>query len=287
MRLLNRVAHMDIFDLCDCIDDNKVDMILADLPYGITDIKEWDNVIPFEPMWEAFKRIIKPRGAIVLTASGKFTYKLVASNMDMFKYDWIWVNKARPTMSMHAKNRPLNVYELILIFSDGVINHESLTDNRMNYYPQMRKGKPYKKVNHKSAFGGVIGSRPSHQDNFVIINDGTRYPLNVIEIDKSNNNSYHPTQKPVALFEYLIRTYTQPGEVVFDPCVGSGTTAIAARTTGRNFVVGDNSAEYVDIARKRLDKPYTMPMFDEQPKQDDKAQQLDMFDSPPLHEDGA
>jgi site-specific DNA-methyltransferase (adenine-specific) len=270
---------MDIFDLCDCLEDDSVDMILCDLPYGITAC-EWDNVIPFEPMWECFKRVIKPRGAVVLTSTEPFATGLRSSNLDQWKYDWIWVNKARPTMTMHAKNRPLNVYEIVLVFSSGVINHNNLTDIRMEYYPQMIKGKPYKKINHKRTYGKTIGSRPSHKDNFVILNEGVRYPTNVIEIDKGNHNSSHPTQKPVALFEYLIRTYTQPGEVVFDPCVGSGTTALAARNTGRNYIVGDSSAEYVQVARDRLAQPYTLPLFDE-PASDDKPAQLELeLDNP-------
>jgi site-specific DNA-methyltransferase (adenine-specific) len=254
---------MDIFDLCDCLDDNSVDMILSDLPYGITAC-EWDNVIPFEPMWECFKRIIKPRGAIVLTASGKFTYKLVASNMDMFKYEWVWVKNV-PTGFLDARKQPLKCNEYILIFGD----------KRPKYYPQTQKGRGYK-----------VKSKNSQSNNYGYFHDLTKlnngehyFPRNILYFNNENyNGKYHPTQKPVALFEYLIRTYTQPGEVVFDPCVGSGTTALAARNTGRNYIVGDNSAEYVEIACKRLAAPYTLSMFDEQPKQDDsKAEQLTLF----------
>ena len=261
MNLLNTISHMDIFDLCDCLEDDSIDMILCDLPYGITAC-EWDNVIPFEPMWECFKRVIKPRGAVVLTSTEPFATQLRISNFEEWKYDWIWVNRSRPTMFIHSKNRPLNIYEIILIFSGGVINHESRTSRRMNYYPQMEKGKPYTRDSSLAKFGSIVGNRPSHR-YMKRINTGERYPTNVIEIRESNNNNHHPTQKPIALFEYLIRTYTQPGQVVFDPCVGSGTTAIAARNTGRNYIVGDSSAEYVQVARDRLAKPYTLPLFDE------------------------
>jgi site-specific DNA-methyltransferase (adenine-specific) len=252
---------MDIFDLCDCIDDNSIDMILCDLPYGITAC-EWDSVIPFEPMWEAFKRIIKPRGAIVLTASGKFTYQLVMSNFEMFKYEWVW-EKTRHTTFATAKYQPLRAHEMVLIFSKTTID----------YNPIMEGGDSYK-INRFSG-GRLASDKKLNTCDVSKINSG-RYPRSVIRIKNSSYEmGFHPTQKPVALFEYLIRTYTQPGDVVFDPCVGSGTTAIAARNTGRNFIVGDNSAEYVQVARERLAKPYTMPMFEEAVKVE-QAQQMEM-----------
>ena len=273
--ILNKVSCMDIFDLCDCLEDNSIDMILCDLPYGITAC-EWDTVIPFEPMWECFKRVIKPRGAVVLTATEPFATKLRMSNVGAWKYDWVWVNRSSVTMFIHAKNRPMNIYELVLIFSKGVINHQSLTKKRMVYNPQMRKGEPYTRDRSPKHFGGIVGKRPSHK-NMRQINNGTRYPVNVIEIDSGNHKSKHPTQKPLELFEYLICTYTQPCDVVFDPCVGSGTTAIAARNTGRNFICGDSSEEYVKVARKRLAKPYTLPMFEEA-MIEDKPVQAVMFE---------
>ena len=250
MDLLNTVSHMDIFDLCDCLQDESIDMILCDLPYGITAC-EWDTVIPFEPMWECFKRVIKPRGAIVLTASGKFTYKLVMSNFDMFKYEWVWDKKIHASFGI-AKFQPLRIHEFVLIFSDastcyypqktdGVINHSSKTTRRFD------------------SGVGVTGMTKRTNPYST-----KKYPTSVITMPKfAPQLGYHPTQKPVALFEYLIRTYTQAGEVVFDPCVGSGTTAIAARNTGRNFICGDSSEEYVDVARERLALPYTMPMFED------------------------
>jgi site-specific DNA-methyltransferase (adenine-specific) len=252
---------MDIFDLCDCLEDDSVDMILCDLPYGITAC-EWDNVIPFEPMWECFKRVIKARGAVVLTASGKFTYKLVMSNFEWFKYEWVWVKNA-PVGFLDAKKQPMKYTEYILIFG--------LT--RPNYYPIMRKGKGFN-VRVKNSGTASYGSYKD-MDKY---NDGsTYYPKNLIHVNNQNyKGTHHPTQKPVALFEYLIRTYTQPGAVVFDPCVGSGTTALAARNTGRNFICGDSSAEYVQVARERLAKPYTMPMFEDKQTEDEKPEQLTM-----------
>jgi site-specific DNA-methyltransferase (adenine-specific) len=249
---------MDIFDLCDCLDDNSVDMILSDLPYGITAC-EWDTVIPFEPMWDAFKRIIKPRGAIVLTASQPFTSQLVMSNLEWFRQELVW-DKVLAVGFLDANRQHLKRHENIIVFSQGF----------GTYNPQMKPGKPYKK---KRKITPIY-------NKFIPIDsksDGGRYPTSVIQISNADRRTQHPTQKPVALFEYLIRTYTQPGDVVFDPCVGSGTTALGARNTGRNYIVGDNSAEYVEIARKRLAAPYTLSMFDEQPKQDETVQQMEMF----------
>jgi site-specific DNA-methyltransferase (adenine-specific) len=221
---LNTIAHMDIFDLCDCLDDNSVDMILSDLPYGITAC-EWDTVIPFEPMWECFKRIIKPRGAIVLTASGKFTYQLVMSNFDMFKYEWIW-DKYTATGGATSKYMPMKSHEIILLFSDGMtIYNPQMVDFTEAEKKRMRK---HDFVCNGAAVGGSVHTSTGWFDG------KQKHPKSVIRINgltpvsKEKQTGQHPTQKPVALFEYLIRTYTQPGEVVFDPCVGSGTTALAA-----------------------------------------------------------
>jgi site-specific DNA-methyltransferase (adenine-specific) len=251
---------MDIFDLCDCLEDGSVDMILCDLPYGITAC-EWDNVIPFGPMWECFKRVIKPRGAVVLTASGKFTYKLVMSNFEWFKYEWVW-DKVIPTGAQVAKYRPMSQHENILIFGNG----------KICYYPQMVKrnmpislGGNSKRIMQPAANGKSL--KKIYFD---------KHPMTIIN-NRRINSPAHPTQKPVALFEYLIRTYTQPGEVVFDPCVGSGTTALAARNTGRNYICGDSSAEYVQVARDRLAQPYTLPLFDEQQTDRPKPEQMELI----------
>jgi site-specific DNA-methyltransferase (adenine-specific) len=261
MDLLNTVAHMDIFDLCDCLEDDSVDMILCDLPYGITAC-EWDNVIPFEPMWECFKRVIKPRGAVVLTASGKFTYKLVMSNFEWFKYEWVWDKVHSPGMQT-AKYKPMPCHEIVLIFGH----------NSINYYPIMTKREKLKIKKYytsSDSMPGIVGDNKRREYN-------KYYPKTIIKSSNARQHGkLHPTQKPVALFEYLIRTYTQPGEVVFDPCVGSGTTALAARNTGRNYICGDSSAEYVQVARDRLAKPYTIPMFDEQQTDRPKPEQMAM-----------
>lgn len=241
----NTVHHADLFDLCGQMADQSVDMILADLPYGTTACS-WDTVIPFEPMWAAFKRIIKPRGAIVLTASQPFTSALVMSNPKWFRHEWVW-QKEQGTNPYAAEYAPMKTHETVLVFCAG----------QPAYSPVMTKGKPYSGFfSNTATIGEVYGkARSVHKPNF-----GTRYPSSVITVRSETGK--HPTQKPVALFEYLIRTYTQPGELVFDPTAGSGTTAVAARQTGRDYIVGDSSAEYVAIMRERLAKPYTLPMLE-------------------------
>ena len=265
--ILNTVSCMDIFDLCDCLEDDSIDMILCDLPYGITAC-EWDTIIPFELMWECFKRIIKPRGAIVLTASGKFTYKLVASNFEWFKYEWVW-RKNSGTNFLNTKIEPMKEHEQVLIFCRS---------GHPIYFPQYieRKDKsrakysyPAKQTRRNEAYGHYEYPIRFAQDIQM------RVPSTILKYNLERG--YHPTQKPVALFEYLIRTYAQPGDVVFDPCIGSGTTAIAARNSGRNFICGDSSEEYVQVARDRLAKPYTLPMFEEK-KQDRAPVQTSMFE---------
>lgn len=229
---LNTIYHADLFDLCKTMPDESVDMILCDLPYGTTACS-WDSIIPIVPMWEQFKRIVKPNSAIVLTATQPFSSLLVTSNMKMFKHEWIW-RKENGTNPLNAKIEPMRVHEVVLIFADG----------KTNYYPVMTKGKPYIE---KSGVG--LRHNGGHKQ-IVTINDGNYYPQTVQFFMR--DKGIHPTQKPLALFEYLIKTYTLSGQLVFDPCVGSGTTALACQNTGRNFVCGDSSQEYVDMALHRL-----------------------------------
>ena len=265
--LLNTVSCMDIFDLCDCLQDESIDMILCDLPYGITAC-EWDHVIPFAPMWEAFKRIIKPHGAIVLTGKQPFSSQLIMSNLDMFKYEWIW-KKSQPSGHLNANKRPMVEHEQIVIFSNGTCA----------YYPQFTKKLKENlrtERTHQRELSNNYGKFAYGAFRTMPID--IAYPKSVIEFP--NQQSYnHPTEKPIDLFEYLVRTYTEPSAVIFDPCVGSGTTAIAARNTARNFICGDINEEYAQIARDRLAQPYTIPMFDEIQIIDDVPVQTDMFGS--------
>lgn len=247
----NSIHCMDALQLCNALPDASVDMILCDLPYGTTALR-WDSVIPFAPMWAGFKRVIKPRGAIVLTASQPFTSALVMSNVDWFRYEWI-IEKALPTNFLDVSWRPLGKHEVALVFYK----------NTPTFNPQMMEGKPYSKSgldkNGSYLNGAVL---PIYKPNY-----GTRYPHTIIRSNNANQaEKQHPTQKPVALFEYLIKTYTQAGDMVFDPCVGSGTTAVAAHKTGRNYICGDFTPEYVAIARKRLQDadPYQATKIDDQ-----------------------
>lgn len=252
---LDTIVCADALEFMAGLPSESVDMVLCDLPYGTTDI-EWDCLIPLYPLWASFKRITKPRSAIVLTASQPFTSMLITSNLPMFKYEWIWA-KTRPSGFLHAKNRPLKNHENVLVFSTGNTLHKGQSESRMEYYPQMAWGKPYIKRSDPKvnlAWGNL--GRPSTVAVHTTISAGERYPVTVLDFPNDNHNSLHPTQKPVALFEYLIRTYTQAGDVVLDCCMGSGTTAIAARNTGRHFIGCDSSPEYVELANKRLAKPW-------------------------------
>lgn len=242
---MNQVLHGDCLELMKGILDKSIDMILCDLPYGTTACK-WDTIIPFEPLWEQYKRIIKGNGAIVLTASQPFTSALVMSNPKMFKYEWIW-EKTRATGFVQSKKMPLKAHESMLIFGFGIIT----------YNPQITYGTPYKlspkagnsirsgekTYNH----GGNVSFRGGYNNN------GTRQPRTVLKISNSAHEvGLHPTQKPVALFEYLIKTYTNEGDVVLDNCAGSFTTAIAAENTKRNWICMEQLEEYCEIGRKRI-----------------------------------
>lgn len=254
--LLNTIHHCDLFTLCDWLYEAgiKVDMILCDLPYGTTACS-WDGVIAFEPMWTRFKRVIKPCGAIVLTASQPFTSRLVCSNLDMFKYSWMWL-KSKASDFINANYRPMKKHEDVIVFSsaDAAPGARLL----MSYFPQAVEYS--QKIRNRRGTLGIGRDRDSQLGLYT--SQGMNYPNSVLEI-ASEGNTVHPTQKPVALFEYLIRTYTRPGELVLDPTCGSGTTALAARNTQRQFVCGDSSAKYVQVARDRLAAPYTLPLFAE------------------------
>jgi site-specific DNA-methyltransferase (adenine-specific) len=243
----NKIYCMDAIEFLKKIDDNSVDMILCDLPYGITSCK-WDIIIPFDKLWEQYERIIKKNGAIVLFGSQPFTSKLVVSNFKLFKYSLVW-NKNKCGSPGLAKHRFMKTHEDILIFSKG----------KENYNPQMEKGEPYyRKRSGKSRENNMgYGFANSKKD---INNVGIRYPKSIINIsrDFSAQQQIHPTQKPVELFKYLIKTYTNKDDLVVDCVVGSGTTAIACKELNRNFICNDIDEKYVEIANKRLKKDVTI-----------------------------
>ena len=229
------------------IPDGSVDMILTDPPYGTTSCK-WDSIIPLEPMWEQLKRVIKPNGAIVMTASQPFTTTLISSNMKMFKYCWVW-EKARPSGFAQCKNKPMTSHEEIAVFCEGVTVHKGQSKKRMDYYPQ-----GLVEINKKtsgarpSQNAGGMGARPSHKKS--IIQTHTNYPRTVLRF--AGNHGFHPTQKPVALMEYLIRTYTNEGETVLDFTMGSGTTGCAAKNLNRSFIGIELDETYFNIAKDRI-----------------------------------
>ena len=230
------------------IGDKSIDMILCDLPYGTTDCK-WDSIIPFDKLWDAYNRIIKDNGAIALFGSEPFSSKLRMSNIDWYKYDWIW-SKTNTTGFQHAKNMPLKDYEIISIFSKASIGHVSLLGNkRMEYNPQgvIR----INKLNHSSQnqCGNITGKRPSHKETF--ITEYKNYPKMTLRFSKDKVN-LHPTQKPIALLEYLIKTYSNGGDLILDNCMGSGSTGVACVNTNRNFIGIELDEKFYDISCKRI-----------------------------------
>jgi len=230
--------------------DKSIDMVLCDLPYGTTACK-WDVIIPFEPLWEQYERIIKNNGAIVLFGSQPFTSVLVASNLNLFKYEWIW-RKSRPTGFAQAKNQPLREHENVLVFSKGTAIHASQSKNRMTYNAQGLIGTSIVKKQGKNGRTDTCFSvRLSHKD--LHIQRHTNYPRSVIEVP-SESKTVHPTQKPVPLCEYLILTYTNEGETVLDNCMGSGTTGVACYNTNRKFIGIEINPKYFRIAKERIEK---------------------------------
>ena len=236
---LNKIYLGDCLEVMKDIPDKSIDMILCDLPYGTTACK-WDVIIPFEPLWEQYKRIIKDNGAIVLTASQPFTSALVMSNIKMFKHDWIWF-KSRSGSAITAKYRPVKRHEDVLVFCKC----------SPKYNPQMTEGQPYyRKSNNNTKNNHGLGIN----SNMETVNRGTRYPITVQSFKQnwSKQQQIHPTQKPVALFEYLIKTYTNEGETVLDNCIGSGTTAIACINTNRNYIGIEKDENYFNITNDRI-----------------------------------
>jgi len=247
------------------IADSSVDLILADLPYGTTRCV-WDTIIPLDRLWEEYKRVIKPGGAIVLFASQPFTSALVMSNPGMLKYDLVW-DKRTPVGHLTANIRPLRKHETILVFGDG----------RTTYVPQKTTGK----LRSKGGYGDAI--KPGVYGDFevnklTLVND-QYYPTSILEIPAKRSNLDHPTEKPVPLLEYLIRTYSNPGELVLDNTMGSGSTGEACISTGRDFVGMElyplpakpvdpvKNPDYFYIAQRRLEevaaRPKQLAMFGE------------------------
>lgn len=241
----NSLICGDCLEVMKDIEDKSIDMILCDLPYGTTHCK-WDTIIPFEPLWEQYKRIIKDKGAIVLTSTQPFTTKLISSNMDMFKYEWIW-EKPNGANFISVDYQPFRVHEHILVFGKSAITYSK--KGNMKYNPQKTIGKPYTTKTGESERRSVH-RKGSNMGGHETINTGLRMPRSVQKFN--HEKGLHPTQKPVALFEYLIKTYTNEGDLVLDNCLGSGTTAVACVNTGRHYIGIEMDKDYFEIATKRV-----------------------------------
>ncbi len=253
------------------ISDSSVNLILADLPYGTTDrngksgsrIFKWDSVIPLDKLWEQYKRILKRNGAVVLTADQPFTSQLVLSNLEWFKYEWIW-KKSRTTGFFTANYRPMKCTEDILVFSEGGAAAASAKSAKGNmvYNPQGLIPKRVKKKNSRARLGKLLGNEEFVGKNNKMLGNSeyeqkwTNYPSEILEFAIETGTS-HPTQKPVPLMEYLIKTYSNEGGVVLDNVMGSGTTGIAAIKSKRNFIGIEKEQEFFDLSVDRISNSLT------------------------------
>lgn len=230
----------DCLEVMKDISDGSVDMILCDLPYGTTQNK-WDSVIPLDKLWDEYKRILKTNGVVVLTSQGIFTAKLILSNEKWFKYKLVW-EKSKATNFLNAKKQPLRKHEDICVFYN----------KQPKYNPQMTEGEPYDKGVRKNQLTGSYGDfKPVR-----VRSEGMRYPTDIIyfKTAESEGKVYHPTQKPVKLLEYLIKTYSNEGETVLDSTMGSGSTGEACLNTERNFIGIEQDEKYFEIAYNRLNR---------------------------------
>ncbi|MGX7197961.1 DNA-methyltransferase [Enterococcus olivae] len=247
---LNKIFNEDCLKGIKKIDDHTIDAIICDLPYGTTACS-WDTILPFELLWAEYKRVIKPNGAIVLFGAEPFSTQLRMSNFKHYKYDWYWI-KNIVTGFTFARTQPMRSVETISVFAYGTAN----------YYPQglslVKNPKPEVR---KPSKEGVYSLNDLTKKAYTKEYEG--YPNNVLRFDKESKWTFHPTQKPVALLEYLVKTYTKIGEVVLDNCMGSGTTAIACLNTDRKFIGFETNAEYFKQSQKRISENTTqLLLFD-------------------------
>lgn len=242
-----KLYNGDCSDILKSIPDGSVGLILQDAPYNTTACKwEWDIMTKIDEFWSEWNRIIKPNGAIVMFGSEPFSSKLRLSNLKMYKYDWIW-EKSRPMGFLEAKNKPMKKHEIISVFSFG--SSANGCKNRITYNPQglIKVDKKIKNGSH----GDVVGYRKSRESGTVYNQEFTNYPNSLLKFE-SIQKPVHPTQKPVALMEYLIKTYTNEGETVFDGFMGSGTTGVACKNLNRNFIGIELDEKYFNIAKERI-----------------------------------
>ena len=238
------IIHGDCLDIMPTLEDKSIDMILCDLPYGTTACK-WDTIIPFEPLWKQYKRIIKDNGAIVLFGSEPFSSLLRVSNIGWFRYDWIW-DKVRPSGFQIAKFVPMKRHEVVSVFSNGTARWFPIKEQR----EKPVKGRVCKQSD----------SSPLKYSDGVTRIYADKNPQSILEYYKGSDGAYlHPTQKPVALFEYLIKTYTNEGDTVLDNCAGSFTTAIACMNTNREYICIEKEEKYFEIGKNRINNH--QPLF--------------------------
>lgn len=238
-KIENKIFHMDCLAGLALLPDKSVDMILSDLPYGVTDCA-WDKLLPLDKLWQEYKRVLRPGGVAALTCVQPFTTALIQSNRSMYRYCWYW-RKNCPTGFANSKKQPMRCIEDVAVFYD----------RQPVYHPQglIKLEKPVQHRASKQKAGVYRGSLGKEY-----VTQYTNYPVNLLEFPVERG--LHPTQKPVALFEYLIRTYTDPGALVLDSCIGSGTTAVASIRSGRRFVGFELDAGYWAIAQERVEKEW-------------------------------
>lgn len=259
IKQINNILEGDCLELMKDIPNNSIDMLLVDLPYGTTQNK-WDIVIPFEDLWKEYNRIVKKDGAMVFTSSGIFTAKLILSNPKYYKYKMVWV-KSKATNFLNAKRQPLRKHEDIVVFYR----------KQPTYNPQMGKGDPYNKGVRKDQLTGSYGSfEPT-----IVESNGERYPTDIVyfKTAEAEGKVWHPTQKPVELGRYLIRSYTNKGDVVLDNTSGSGSFLVSAVLEGRNFIGMEKNEgtklfkkqdiDYIELSKKRVLNAYSITEYKE------------------------
>lgn len=249
---INNIYNEDCLIGMSKIPDNSIDMILCDLPYGVTHCK-WDSIIPFDKLWDQYVRITTNNATFCLFGTEPFSTYLRMSKIKLYKYDWIW-EKGRASGCLHAKNKPMAAHEIISVFSKGKLAHFGKSKNRMIYNPQMSVGTPYHNVIRNTNTKNIYHTSKCNLDfvGTVCKNDGTRYPRSVLKYKNYNGDNIHPTQKPLELCEFLIKTYTNVGMTILDNCMGSGTTAIAAINTNRNYIGFETDENYYKLSLDRI-----------------------------------
>jgi site-specific DNA-methyltransferase (adenine-specific) len=235
--LKNTIICGDCLEVMKEIPEKSIHMILCDLPYGVSENK-WDIIIPLDKLWEQYERIITDNGAIVLTANMFFSYQLIHSNPKLFRYDLVWI-KTIGSGNLNVGHRPLRMHENILVFYK----------NKPTYNEQTTVGKPYRISRKADTYNGA---GYGEQKDVLKINDGTRHATSVLKYSNPRTKGGHPTQKPVELFEWLIKTYTNENEIVLDNCIGSGTTAVACINTDRNYIGIELEQKYVNMSNERI-----------------------------------